>query len=53
MKLNSRYVLFILMLLTVSIILSGCIPGDGHNTKEKPAGFFWGYGMVGLHHYPL
>lgn len=42
MKSNSRYVLFILMLLTVSIILSGCIPGDGHNTKEKPAGFFWG-----------
>ncbi len=22
--------------------LTGCIPGDGRNTVQKPAGFFWG-----------
>ncbi|HAD82145.1 MAG: hypothetical protein A2509_00945 [Candidatus Edwardsbacteria bacterium RIFOXYD12_FULL_50_11] len=22
--------------------LAGCIPGDGHNTVQRPAGFFWG-----------
>jgi hypothetical protein len=24
------------------LLLSGCIPGDGTYTTEKPAGFFWG-----------
>jgi len=23
-------------------MLSGCVPGDGRNTPEEPAGFFWG-----------
>ncbi len=36
--------LFLLVLLTVIITLcfSGCIPGDGICTKDKPAGFLWG-----------
>lgn len=24
------------------MFLTGCIPGDGVNTADKPAGFFWG-----------
>ena len=26
----------------VIITISGCVPGDGKHTVEKPAGFFWG-----------
>ncbi len=28
--------------LVLMLLLSGCIPGDGANTKTNPAGFFWG-----------
>ena len=31
-----------IILLTGVFVLAGCIPGDGVNTAEKPAGFFWG-----------
>ena len=31
-----------MILFIILILLSGCIPGDGKHTKEKPAGFFWG-----------
>lgn len=24
------------------LTLTGCIPGDGTSTNDKPAGFFWG-----------
>lgn len=24
------------------LMLTGCIPGDGAHTADKPAGFFWG-----------
>ena len=36
--------LLILLLLSIAImvLLSGCIPGDGKHTADKPAGFFWG-----------
>ncbi|NLJ41147.1 MAG: hypothetical protein GX352_06015 [Clostridiales bacterium] len=30
-----------LVIITV-ILLVGCVPGDGRNTSEKPAGFLWG-----------
>ncbi len=33
----------LLILLLALILLSGCLPGDGTNTAEKPAGFFWGF----------
>jgi hypothetical protein len=36
-------VVLLLLLLGVGLItLSGCVPGDGKHTAEKPAGFFWG-----------
>ena len=30
------------MLVLMMVVLSGCVPGDGASTAEKPAGFFWG-----------
>ena len=30
------------MLVLMMVVLSGCVPGDGTSTAEKPAGFFWG-----------
>ena len=30
------------LLLIALITFVGCVPGDGKNTTEKPAGFFWG-----------
>ncbi len=35
----------ILLLSIIAVILlsvTGCVPGDGTYTPEKPAGFFWG-----------
>lgn len=34
----------ILLSLTVTLVLlvSGCVPGDGSYTESDPAGFFWG-----------
>ncbi len=34
--------LLCILLLTVLMLQSGCLPGDGKHTVEKPAGFFWG-----------
>ncbi|MFY9176416.1 MAG: hypothetical protein WBI74_11570 [Caldicoprobacterales bacterium] len=31
-----------LLIIAMLMILTGCIPGDGRNTQQKPAGFFWG-----------
>lgn len=28
--------------------LTGCVPGDGVNNAQNPAGFSGGYGMAGL-----
>ena len=40
---DQRQRMALALTLMVSLIsLAGCIPGDGHNTAEKPAGFFWG-----------
>lgn len=36
-----RAVLF-LLIITIMIAMTGCVPGDGTYTAEKPAGFFWG-----------
>lgn len=38
----SKKLIWILVLLLSMVILSGCIPGDGKHTEERPAGFFWG-----------
>jgi hypothetical protein len=37
-----KLVLSTLMLLTVTLLLSGCVPGDGTNTVSSRASFFWG-----------
>jgi hypothetical protein len=39
-NLNMTVVVLLLTLCLISI--AGCIPGDGNNTPQKPAGFFWG-----------
>ncbi len=30
------------LILVMSVLLTGCVPGDGAHTAQKPAGFFWG-----------
>ena len=30
------------LMLFLIISLTGCVPGDGKNTVDDPAGFFWG-----------
>lgn len=43
MRVDFTRLLFIALLTIVMIItLTGCIPGDGRNTEQRPAGFFWG-----------
>jgi len=37
-----KKILLGLFLLILIVILTGCIPGDGKNTVEKPANFLWG-----------
>jgi hypothetical protein len=32
----------IVLILTLLFALSGCVPGDGSYSQDKPAGFFWG-----------
>ncbi|HBG02493.1 MAG TPA: hypothetical protein DDW87_13150 [Firmicutes bacterium] len=34
--------LFFVLLLSTILLLTGCLPGDGRNTSEDPAGFLWG-----------
>lgn len=41
MKQSQRIVLLSAIVLCC-LMLSGCVPGDGRNTPEEPAGFFWG-----------
>jgi hypothetical protein len=35
-------ILVVLLLAVLVVLLAGCVPGDGKNTPENPAGFFWG-----------
>lgn len=37
-----RKAFVIILLLVVICLLVGCLPGDGKNSIENPAGFFWG-----------
>jgi hypothetical protein len=34
--------LLLVLALIAAACLSGCVPGDGKATPEKPAGFLWG-----------
>ncbi len=42
MKFKYRYIMLFVLLMVVTFLITGCVPGDGHNTKDNPAGFFWG-----------
>jgi hypothetical protein len=42
MKVKSKCFLLVCIVISLSALLTGCIPGDGANTISKPAGFFWG-----------
>lgn len=37
-----KRIMFLLVLVLTMMLLNGCLPGDGRNTPEQPAGFFWG-----------
>ncbi|MFC7681743.1 hypothetical protein [Paenibacillus sp. GCM10028914] len=37
-----RYFLMMAMLIMLMSLLTGCIPGDGSNNTQDPAGFFMG-----------
>ncbi|MCQ6557574.1 hypothetical protein [Paenibacillus mendelii] len=39
---NRKSWLVIIGLVLMCISLTGCVPGDGTNTSENPAGLFWG-----------
>ncbi len=38
---KQKLILVVLLALLMAT-LSGCVPGDGKNTVDDPAGFFWG-----------
>lgn len=42
MKLKLKKAAPVIAALTLMLLLSSCIPGDGTNTSQNPAGFFWG-----------
>lgn len=37
-----RKITLLILLLTITLLLSGCVPGDGRNTPHHPAGFLMG-----------
>ncbi len=37
----NKAILLLLFLVPV-MLMSGCLPGDGRNSEEDPAGLFWG-----------
>ncbi len=39
---NWKKLAFCVLMILLAAALSGCVPGDGANTLEKPAGFFSG-----------
>lgn len=42
MNIKLKYVLLTILIIAVGVLLTGCIPGDGTNTINNQAGFFWG-----------
>ena len=37
-----KKILLLVLILTMVVFLSSCVPGDGKNTSDNPAGFLWG-----------
>ena len=42
MSKRTKFIVLILVIIIAVSLLSGCIPGDGKNTSDNKAGFFWG-----------
>jgi len=40
--LKAKILILTLLVTSMIFVLTGCIPGDGINTTNNPAGFFWG-----------
>ncbi len=45
-----RYLFWIVVLVMLSLLLSGCAPGMSGHSEKKPAGFWWGlwHGLISL-----
>lgn len=39
---KKRVFILSICIISMSLIFSGCVPGDGTYSIEKPAGFLWG-----------
>ncbi len=39
---NLKKAILISLMMVLVVTMAGCIPGDGTNTSQDPAGFFWG-----------
>lgn len=39
---KKRILLLSIIIVSLIFTLTGCMPGDGTYTADKPAGFFWG-----------
>lgn len=39
---KKKVILLCAIVALLLIVLTGCLPGDGTSTTDKPAGFFWG-----------
>lgn len=38
----AKRILLLILILSLLTTLTGCVPGDGKNNTDNPAGFFWG-----------
>ena len=43
-----KFIFTIICLILITILLTGCVPGDGKYDVENPAGFWWGiwHGLI-------
>lgn len=41
-KKSIKVIILIMLIITLSSILTGCMPGDGSYTEDDKAGLFWG-----------
>ena len=39
---KNKAFLKIILILSLCLLMTACLPGDGKNTKDNPAGFLWG-----------
>lgn len=39
---KNRVLLTVAAIVVLSLLMAGCLPGDGAATPSEPAGFFWG-----------